>query len=74
MITINTNIDGKHVKELEIRPTHEHKNLIQNWLKSFPTRSKRIDVMARIFFPIMFALFNLVYWSTYMFREDLRDL
>lgn len=42
----------------------------QSWLSKFPTRSKRIDVMARIIFPIVFALFNLAYWSTYLFREE----
>lgn len=67
-------MDGKHTKEIDIRATPDQKNIIQKWLSSFPTRSKRIDVIARIFFPIMFALFNLVYWSTYMFREDLRHL
>lgn len=33
------------------------------------SRSKRIDVISRITFPLVFALFNLVYWSTYLFRE-----
>jgi hypothetical protein len=34
------------------------------------SRSKRIDVISRITFPLVFALFNLVYWSTYLFREE----
>jgi len=45
-------------------------NLCRSWLSRFPTRSKRIDVISRIFFPLMFALFNLVYWTTYLFRGD----
>lgn len=45
-------------------------NFVMNWLRKFPSRSKRIDVISRIFFPLMFALFNLVYWTTYLFRED----
>lgn len=45
-------------------------NLCGSWLSRFPTRSKRIDVISRIFFPLVFALFNLVYWTTYLFRED----
>ncbi|RWS18247.1 Neurotransmitter-gated ion-channel-like protein [Leptotrombidium deliense] len=43
------------------------------WLSKFPTRSKRIDVISRIFFPLMFAVFNLVYWTTYLFREDMEN-
>ncbi|XP_054719347.1 glutamate-gated chloride channel-like [Uloborus diversus] len=38
--------------------------------RRFPTRSKRIDVISRIFFPLAFALFNLVYWTTYLLRDD----
>ncbi|XP_076342382.1 glutamate-gated chloride channel-like [Tachypleus tridentatus] len=45
-------------------------NPIKDWLNKFPTRSKRIDVMSRILFPLMFALFNLVYWSTYLLRHE----
>ncbi|XP_075678925.1 glutamate-gated chloride channel-like isoform X1 [Dermatophagoides pteronyssinus] len=50
------------------------RNWCKRWLSKFPTRSKRIDVISRIFFPLMFALFNLVYWTTYLFREDMQDL
>ncbi|KQS38754.1 uncharacterized protein Dere_GG23471, isoform I [Drosophila erecta] len=49
-------------------------NCCKTWLSKFPTRqcsrSKRIDVISRITFPLVFALFNLVYWSTYLFREE----
>ncbi|XP_073998267.1 glycine receptor alpha 1 isoform X5 [Rhodnius prolixus] len=45
-------------------------NCCRSWLSKFPTRSKRIDVISRITFPLVFALFNLTYWSTYLFRED----
>ncbi|XP_050086009.1 glutamate-gated chloride channel isoform X2 [Anopheles aquasalis] len=60
----------------------------RSWLSKFPTspfkkvpclgrgqcsRSKRIDVISRITFPLVFALFNLVYWSTYLFREEEED-
>lgn len=45
-------------------------NFCRAWLNKFPSRSKRIDVISRIFFPLMFALFNLVYWTTYLFRDD----
>ncbi|XP_064085543.1 glutamate-gated chloride channel-like isoform X4 [Macrobrachium nipponense] len=42
----------------------------RSWLAKFPTRSKRIDVIARITFPLIFALFNVAYWSAYLFREE----
>ncbi|XP_031638787.1 glutamate-gated chloride channel isoform X5 [Contarinia nasturtii] len=49
-------------------------NCCRTWLSKFPTRqcsrSKRIDVISRITFPLVFALFNLVYWSTYLFRDE----
>ncbi|KAG9509853.1 Glutamate-gated chloride channel, partial [Fragariocoptes setiger] len=46
------------------------KNWLKAWLAKFPSKSKRIDVISRIFFPLKFALFNLVYWTTYLFREE----
>uniref|UniRef100_A0A1B6DYL5 Glutamate-gated chloride channel n=1 Tax=Clastoptera arizonana TaxID=38151 RepID=A0A1B6DYL5_9HEMI len=45
-------------------------NCCRTWLSKFPTRSKRIDVISRITFPLVFALFNITYWSTYLFREE----
>ncbi|XP_039283162.1 glutamate-gated chloride channel isoform X4 [Nilaparvata lugens] len=45
-------------------------NCCRTWLSKFPTRSKRIDVISRITFPLVFALFNLTYWSTYLFRDE----
>ncbi|KAK8387864.1 hypothetical protein O3P69_020048 [Scylla paramamosain] len=44
-------------------------NCIKLWLSKFPTRSKRIDVIARITFPLVFALFNMAYWSAYLPEE-----
>lgn len=37
--------------------------------RKFPLRSKRIDVVARIVFPIVFATFNLCYWIFYLSAE-----
>lgn len=42
-------------------------NFFQSWLSKFPTRSKRIDVIARITFPLVFALFNIAYWCAYLY-------
>ncbi|XP_055689208.1 glutamate-gated chloride channel isoform X3 [Lutzomyia longipalpis] len=59
--------------EVHMQPP-KRPNCCRSWLSKFPTRncsrSKRIDVISRITFPLVFALFNLVYWSTYLFREE----
>ncbi|XP_068983859.1 glutamate-gated chloride channel isoform X5 [Bombus flavifrons] len=57
--------------ELHMQP--RKKNCCRSWLSKFPTRSKRIDVISRIFFPIVFAIFNLAYWSAYLFRKEEQD-
>ena len=31
-------------------------------------KAKRIDVASRIIFPLVFAVFNLAYWSTYLLQ------
>jgi len=36
------------------------------WIGGYSLRSKRIDVIARIIFPLIFALFNLAYWTSYL--------
>jgi len=64
---------GEKLRACEIHVSLPKKNWCKRWLSKFPTRSKRIDVISRIFFPLMFALFNLVYWTTYLFREDMQD-
>ena len=44
---------------------------MSTWLaKKFPSRSKRIDVMARILFPLVFAIFNLSYWTFYLLQHE----
>ncbi|KAG1670324.1 Glutamate-gated chloride channel [Nymphon striatum] len=61
------------IRECEVH-MQPRRNFLKTWAKKFSSRSKRIDVMARIAFPIVFALFNLVYWSTYLLRMDEGDL
>jgi hypothetical protein len=61
------------VRQCEIHMQPKRENCCRSWLSKFPTRSKRIDVISRIMFPLVFALFNLVYWSTYLFREENED-
>ncbi|CAG2162727.1 unnamed protein product [Oppiella nova] len=67
------NAHDEKLRACEIHVSLPKKNWCKRWLSKFPTRSKRIDVISRIFFPLMFALFNLVYWTTYLFREDMQD-
>ena len=44
---------------------------MSTWLaKKFPSRSKRIDVVARILFPLVFAIFNLSYWTFYLLQHE----
>ncbi|KAJ1526384.1 hypothetical protein ONE63_009527 [Megalurothrips usitatus] len=61
------------VRQCEIHMQQSRPNCCRTWLSKFPTRSKRIDVISRITFPLVFALFNLIYWSTYLFREEAED-
>ena len=42
----------------------------RTWLGSYTLRSKRIDVISRIIFPLVFAVFNLAYWSTYLNQDE----
>ncbi|XP_072933127.1 glutamate-gated chloride channel isoform X3 [Epargyreus clarus] len=62
-------MDSK-MRQCEIHLNPPRKNCCLLWMSKFPTRSKRIDVISRITFPLVFALFNLAYWSTYLFRDE----
>ncbi|XP_047489124.1 glutamate-gated chloride channel-like [Penaeus chinensis] len=59
-----------HLRSCEVHLQGAPTNCFQTWLAKFSTRSKRIDVIARITFPLVFALFNVAYWSAYLFRDD----
>ncbi|XP_063875360.1 glutamate-gated chloride channel-like isoform X2 [Scylla paramamosain] len=61
---------GGDKRPCEIHLTAPRQNCCRTWLSKFPTRSKRIDVISRITFPIVFAFFNMAYWSTYLFTEE----
>ncbi|XP_063832524.1 glutamate-gated chloride channel isoform X7 [Ostrinia nubilalis] len=53
---------GDKMRQCEIHLKAPRKNCCRLWMSKFPTRSKRIDVISRITFPLVFALFNLAYW------------
>lgn len=61
-------------KPRRIPVTTSNPNFIRRWLNRFPTRAKRVDVIARVVFPLLFALFNLFYWVNYLWRDDLKDV
>lgn len=42
----------------------------QSLLSRFPSRAKRIDVISRVIFPMVFAIFNLAYWLYYLFAKS----
>ena len=45
------------------------RNFLQAWLNKFPSRAKKIDVISRVIFPAIFAIFNLSYWCYYLLQE-----
>jgi len=38
-------------------------------LAKFSSRAKRIDVISRFIFPLLFAIFNLAYWMYYLLAK-----
>ena len=42
----------------------------QSLLSKFPSRAKRIDVISRVLFPMIFAIFNLTYWLYYLLAKS----
>ncbi len=43
--------------------------MFQAWLNKFPSRAKKIDVISRVTFPAIFAMFNISYWCYYLLQE-----
>ena len=43
------------------------------WLDTWKFGAKKIDVLSRIFFPIGFGIFNLIYWSYYLNQSDFNE-
>lgn len=57
-----------HQCEIHMKPK-KRRNFLQNWLNKFPSRAKKIDVISRVVFPAIFAIFNLSYWCYYLLQE-----
>ena len=43
---------------------------VRGLLSKFPSRAKRIDVISRFVFPLIFAISNLAYWLYYLFAKS----
>ncbi|XP_011555236.1 glutamate-gated chloride channel isoform X4 [Plutella xylostella] len=70
LLDTDSNATFAMMRQCEVHMAPPRKNCCRLWMSKFPTRSKRIDVISRITFPLVFALFNLAYWSTYLFRDE----
>ncbi|XP_030025941.1 glutamate-gated chloride channel isoform X4 [Manduca sexta] len=70
LLDTDSNATFAMMRQCEIHISQPRKNCCRLWMSKFPTRSKRIDVISRITFPLVFAIFNLAYWSTYLFRDE----
>jgi len=57
-----------HHCEIHMKPK-KHYNFLQSWLNKFPSMAKKIDVISRVTFPAIFAMFNLSYWCYYLTQE-----
>ena len=44
----------------------DHQQTLAHWSLIITFRSKRIDVVSRYLFPLVFAVFNVAYWTNYL--------
>jgi len=45
-------------------------NKLLLWMTNFQFQAKKIDVFSRVFFPFVFGVFNIWYWSYYLTRAN----
>ena len=45
-------------------------NRISLWFHNFRFAAKKIDVFSRVLFPGVFAVFNFLYWTYFLTREQ----
>lgn len=55
---------GRSVPELEQRPCASCTCTCPSWKHA--STSKKVDVISRFLFPVLFVIFNLVYWLVYL--------
>lgn len=68
----NPMMNKLHHCEIHMKPRRNY-NFLQVWLNKFPSRAKKIDVISRVTFPAIFAIFNLSYWCYYLLQEAASD-
>jgi hypothetical protein len=69
-----TAADGDEKKSETPASLTAEPNLVKKWLSQFNSTGRRIDVIARVVFPIIFLIFNLTYWSTYADYKGIQSL
>ena len=62
------NANKLHACEIHLK-SKKKRNFLQAWLNKFPSRAKKIDVISRVIFPAIFAIFNMSYWCYYLLQE-----
>ena len=45
-------------------------NRVSAWFTNFKFAAKKIDVFSRVLFPGVFAVFNFLYWTYFLTREQ----
>jgi anionic glutamate receptor len=67
-------IDGSHMippsAVIHHRLPVKRQNKMMHWLTNFQFQAKKIDVFSRAFFPFLFFVFNVWYWSYYLTRSQ----
>ena len=64
-------IEGaQFIPHASILPPRLPTNRVSLWMINFKFAANKIDVFSRVFFPSVFAIFNCLYWSFYLTREQ----
>ena len=67
-------IDGSHLippsAAIHHRLPVKRQNQLSAWLSNFQFQAKKIDIFSRAFFPFLFFVFNVWYWSYYLTRKQ----